>query len=60
VSTLFAWPYSDLEPSPAFVADDGEPGRLGFHEIAVADAGPVTYPGLEVGPNARLGAPAAG
>ncbi|MFE9749299.1 GNAT family N-acetyltransferase [Saccharothrix saharensis] len=34
--------------------------RLGFHEIAVADAGPVTYLGLEVGPNAGLGGSAAG
>ncbi|MFD1147370.1 GNAT family N-acetyltransferase [Saccharothrix hoggarensis] len=34
--------------------------RLGFHEIAVPDAGPLTYLGLEVGPNACLEDSAAG
>jgi ribosomal protein S18 acetylase RimI-like enzyme len=34
--------------------------RLGFHEIDVANAEPLTYLGLEVGPNARLGTSAAG
>ncbi|MEU4741577.1 GNAT family N-acetyltransferase [Actinosynnema sp. NPDC023658] len=34
--------------------------RLGFHEVDVPDAGPLTYLGLEVGPNAGLGASAAG
>lgn len=34
--------------------------RSGFHEIDVPNAEPLTYPGLEVGPNARLGGSAAG
>ncbi|MBP2338109.1 ribosomal protein S18 acetylase RimI-like enzyme [Saccharothrix coeruleofusca] len=29
--------------------------RLGFHELAVPNAGPLTYLGLEIGPNARFG-----
>ncbi|WP_447003436.1 GNAT family N-acetyltransferase [Saccharothrix isguenensis] len=34
--------------------------RLGFHEIDVPNPEPLTYLGLQVGLNARLGAPAAG
>ncbi|PSL45289.1 hypothetical protein B0I31_12766 [Saccharothrix carnea] len=34
--------------------------RLGFHEIDMPNAEPVTYLGLEVGPNAGLGASAVG
>ncbi|MCI4041988.1 hypothetical protein [Streptomyces sp. TRM75563] len=57
---VFAAPYAVLEPGLAFVVEDGGRAvgyilgtadtasfvdRVGFHEIAVPDPGPVTYLG---------------
>ncbi|MFE3138396.1 hypothetical protein [Streptomyces scopuliridis] len=49
--SIFAAPYAALEPELTFVLDDGRGrarafyDRLGFHEIAVPDPGPLTYLG---------------